>query len=76
MPIKQTTINDKTAKMGGRESGVELLRILLMIVIVAHHYVVNSGLTDLINQQSVLEFRDYFLLIFGWGGKTAITASC
>lgn len=72
MPIKQTTINDKTAKMGGRESGVELLRILLMIVIVAHHYVVNSGLTDLINQQSVLEFRDYFLLIFGWGGKTAI----
>src|SRR5699024_1386521 len=60
------------AKMGGRESGVELLRILLMIVIVAHHYVVNSGLTDLINQQSVLEFRDYFLLIFGWGGKTAI----
>ena len=42
MPIKQTTTNDKTAKMGGRESGVELLRILLMIVIVAHHYVVNS----------------------------------
>lgn len=43
-----------------------------MIVIVAHHYVVNSGLTDVINQKAVLEFRDYFLLIFGWGGKTAI----
>lgn len=28
-----------------RESGIELFRIVTMLVIVAHHYVVNSGLT-------------------------------
>lgn len=28
-----------------RESGIELFRIITMLVIVAHHYVVNSGLT-------------------------------
>lgn len=61
-----------TLKQGGRESGIELLRIVLMLVIVAHHYVVNSGVSDQINQQTVLGFRDFFLLIFGWGGKTAI----
>lgn len=36
MSVKSITIGDKTTKLGGRESGVELLRILLMLVIVAH----------------------------------------
>ena len=41
-------------------------------MIVAHHYVVNSGLMSCIDAQNVLHFQDYFLLLFGWGGKTGI----
>lgn len=35
-------------EMKVRDSNIELLRILMMIVIVAHHYVVNSGVFQLI----------------------------
>lgn len=41
-------------------------------MIVAHHYLVNSGLLDYIDVQSSLHFQDYFLLLFGWAGKTGI----
>ena len=41
-------------------------------MIVAHHYVVNSGLIDCIDAQTKLHFEDCFLLLFGWGGKTGI----
>lgn len=34
---------------GGRRSNIELFRILSMLMIVAHHYVVNSGLIDCID---------------------------
>ena len=34
---------------GGRSSNIELFRILSMLMIVAHHYVVNSGLIDCID---------------------------
>lgn len=43
-----------------------------MLMIIAHHYVVNSGLLDCINEQSSLQLKDCFLLLFGWGGKTGI----
>lgn len=43
-----------------------------MLVIVAHHYVVNSGLIECIGEKTHLHFVDYFLLLFGWGGKTGI----
>ena len=33
-----------------RSSNIELFRILSMITIVAHHYVVNSGLLDCIEK--------------------------
>ena len=61
-------------KFGGgvRSSNIELFRILSMLMIVAHHYVVNSGLIDCIEAQNSLHFQDYFLLLFGWGGKTGI----
>lgn len=55
-----------------RNSGIEILRIVSMLVIIAHHYVVNSGVYEYIIGQSVLSYRDYVILIFGWGGKTAI----
>ncbi len=55
-----------------RQSNLELFRIIMMLVIIAHHYVVNSGLLDLIDKNEKFRIKDYFLLIFGWGGKIAI----
>ena len=55
-----------------RSSNIELLRILAMLMIVAHHYVVNSGLINSIENQTIHEIRDYILLLIGWGGKTGI----
>ena len=33
-----------------RSSNLELYRIIVMLLIVAHHYVVNSGLMDVMEQ--------------------------
>lgn len=55
-----------------RSSNIELFRIIIMLIIVAHHYVINSGLLTIVETQQNLKFRDVFLLIFGWGGKTGI----
>ena len=55
-----------------RSSNIELFRIIIMLIIVAHHYVINSGLLTIVETQQNLKFRDIFLLIFGWGGKTGI----
>lgn len=54
-----------------RSSNIELFRIITMLVIVAHHYVVNSGLLPILwdNYPSA---KSLFLLFFGWGGKTGI----
>ena len=65
-------IKSKNLRGGVRSSNIELFRILSMITIVAHHYVVNSGLLDCIEKQAPLEFKDYFLILFGMGGKTGI----
>ena len=54
-----------------RDSSIELFRIISMLIIVAHHYVVNSGLMDTIASNSTT-WNSIFLLLFGWGGKTAI----
>lgn len=37
-----------------RDSNIELFRIITMIMIVAHHYVVNSGLLDIVEAQRSL----------------------
>ena len=54
-----------------RNSNLELFRILLMLMIIAHHYVVNSGLTEVwsVNDETG---NSLFLALFGWGGKTGI----
>lgn len=57
---------------GGRQSNIELFHILSMLMIVAHYYVVNSGLMNCIDAQTSLGIQDYFLLLFGWAGKTGI----
>lgn len=54
-----------------RDSNFELFRIILMLLIVAHHYTVNSGLTDLYDFSNITS-NMLFLQIFGMFGKTAI----
>ena len=57
-----------------RESSIELLRIVAMLFIIAHHYVTNSGLL-LPNGPVYTQFpsiHSCFLLVFGAWGKTGI----
>ncbi len=55
-----------------RDSGIELLRIITMLVIVMHHYVVNSGISAAVMSGEGDTARALFLSVFGWGGKTGI----
>lgn len=55
-----------------RDSNIELFRIIAMLLIVAHHYFVNSGLLETVAREPTLTARAVFLLLFGWGGKTGI----
>lgn len=54
-----------------RNSNLELYRIIVMLLIVAHHYVVNSGLFEKM-QSSDLTINSSFLYLFGMWGKTGI----
>ncbi len=54
-----------------RYSSIELLRNIGMIFIIAHHYVVNSGILDNITLQSH-PMKYTFLTLFGMWGKTGI----
>lgn len=54
-----------------RSSNLELYRILMMLLIVAHPYVVNSGLLDVMNQ-NILSANTTFYSLFGAWGKTGI----
>lgn len=54
-----------------RDSNFELFRIILMIFIVAHHYVVNSGIVAVMEKNPFAP-NALFLFLFGAWGKTAI----
>ena len=54
-----------------RESNIELYRIVLMLLIVAHHYVVNSGLLDIMYNEPY-NSKSIFLFIYGAWGKIGI----
>lgn len=54
-----------------RDSNLELFRIITMLFIIAHHYVVNSGLLELI-KINPLSRKSVFLLVLGMWGKTGI----
>ena len=54
-----------------RNSNLELFRILLMLMIIAHHYVVNSGLEEVWSATDETG-NSLFLALFGWSGKTGI----
>ena len=57
-----------------RETNIELYRILLILLIVAHHYVVNSGLADVGGPVYGTPFakRSILLFLLAAGGKSAI----
>lgn len=54
-----------------RESSLELYRIILMFLIVAHHYVVNSSAWNVLNLDPLAP-KSLFLLEFAAWGKTGI----
>ncbi len=56
---------------GGGKSNLELYRIIVMLLIVAHHYVVNSGLMEVMMSQPT-SGKSIFLSLFGMWGKTGI----
>ena len=57
-----------------RESGIELFRIIVMLLIIAHHYVVNSGLASLDGPifTNGFQAKSTMLLLAGMWGKTGI----
>ena len=59
--------------MGGviRSSNLELYRIICMLMIVAHHCVVNSGLVEMLYDNPTA-FKPLLLWTFGMWGKTGI----
>lgn len=74
--VENSVENSKTSSTrgGSRDSNIELFRIIVMLLIVAHHYVVNSGLTaaDGVLYSNPFAAKSIFLLIFGMWGKTGI----
>ncbi len=54
-----------------RSSNLELYRILVMLLIVAHHYVVNSGLVAVMRERPLSQ-DSVFLYIYGAWGKMGI----
>ena len=54
-----------------RSSNIELFRIIMMLSIVAHHYVVNSGVRGAILEPPYA-WHHYFLYVFGMWGKIGI----
>lgn len=55
-----------------RRSNLELYRILVMLLIIAHHYVVNSNLGQLVFADPFSSPKTLYYLIFGAWGKTGI----
>lgn len=67
-------MSDTCAPAKVRNSNLELYRIITMVLIVAHHYVVNSGLMSIGGpiESEPLSFHSLFLLLFGAWGKVCI----
>lgn len=71
MPSNRSLHPNNAKAIRPRNSNLELYRIIVMLLIVAHHYVVNSGLI-----QAIQESNDFLnssvMLVFGAWGKTGI----
>ena len=59
-------------KTGERDSNFELFRIVLMLLIVAHHYVVNSGISQLYDFNHITG-NMIFLQLFGFALLLMVT---
>ena len=61
-------------KNTSRNSNIEIFRVITMLMIVAHHYVVNSGLLEIGGVVTANSFssQSIFLFIFGMWGKIGI----
>ena len=67
---KQKVLSENSdSKM--RLSNFELMRIIMMLGIIAHHYIVNSGITKLYDYSNI-NSNMIFSQIFGMYGKTII----
>ena len=55
-----------------RDTNLELYRIFCMLLIVAHHYVVNSGLLAEILNPLPLSAKSAYLYVLGMWGKVGI----
>ena len=64
-------ISNTKTKTRLRDSNLELYRIIVMFMIVAHHYVVNSGLMDIM-KDAPMSSNSIFFYLFGMWGKTGI----
>ena len=58
-------------KIKNRDSNIELYRIVLMLLIIAHHYVVNSGVVELLYANPI-NFKSVIMFLFGAWGKIGI----
>lgn len=57
-----------------RFSNLELLRIVAMLFIIAHHFVVNSTVLSDVERVGITQPNSIFLLLWGMWGKTAINS--
>jgi hypothetical protein len=72
--ISRTNVPNRRTLDRVRDSNIELYRIIAMLLIVAHHYVLNSGLTSADGPifSAVSSPKSIFLMLFGAWGKTGI----
>lgn len=69
--MADATLINRDQKPKVRDSNIELYRIISMLLIIAHHYVVNSGVTDVMCADAT-SFKSLFLFVFGAFGKIGI----
>ncbi len=61
-------IHETESSRKERNSNLELYRIIVMLLIVAHHYVVNSGLMSVMKEDHFIS-SPYFFIYLECGGK-------
>lgn len=74
MTEQLTESKDKSRSRQDRSSNIELMRILLMFFIIAHHSIVNSGILSSLDSSVTLSANAVVLRLWGMWGKTCINA--
>ena len=67
-------MSEETNRSGVRQTSFELFRIITMLLVIAHHYVVNSGIAAADGPifENPVSLRSLYLLLWGAWGKTGI----